>query len=232
MAKQLKQQIVNGRFQPGEKLPSTKELSERFQVGRSSVREALSALKAMGLVDIRQGEGCYVRMINPADIDIPEFDGLLMNPQTVLELLEARMALEVANAAIAARKRTDSDLQTLADVLKKMESHLGDEKVGEMADIAFHQALAQATHNTIMVRLLETISSSMETAIRETRRLFMFADKSVSERLWNEHRAIVDAVANRDADLAQEKMKAHLVHVEQLLNRFYSNTSSPKKSLR
>lgn len=220
IAEQIKQQIVSGALPPGHKLPSTRELTERFQVGRSTMREALSALKAMGLIEIRQGEGCYVRIVESADVPLPEFDSLLMGKQTVLELMEARKALEIANAALAAEKRTDEDLAAFEAVLEMMERNLGDEEQGEVADVRFHLVLSQATHNSIMVRLLESISSQMQIAIRETRRLQMYASAEVSRQLWQEHSAIYEAIRDRDPLRAQEAMRTHLHHVEKVLIRF------------
>lgn len=217
IAEQIEGQITQGTLKPGDKLPSTKELSESFQVGRSTVREALSMLKAKGLLDIRQGGGSFVRKVNPGDIKLPQLEALLMSKQTVLELLEARKALEVANAGLAAEKRTEADLAAFADVLASMEAHLGNEEEGERADVRFHRTLAAATHNSIMVRLLETISGQMELAIRETRRLQMYADKKVSEQLLREHQAVYAAVKGRDAAGAQQAMRNHLYHVEQVL---------------
>lgn len=220
IAEQIKEQIVTGGIKPGEKLPSTKELSERFQVGRSTVREALSALKAMGLVEIHQGEGSYVRRIESQDLGLPEFDSLLMSEETVLELIEARKALEIAGAAMAAEKRTDDDLRKFEAVLKRMEAHLGDETEGERSDIEFHLILAKATHNSIFVRLIDSISSQMQTAIRETRRLEMYANRKVSVQLWQEHQAIYQAIRRGDAEAAQDQMRRHLFHVEQILLKF------------
>lgn len=223
IAERIKEQIVSGGLKPGEKLPSTKELSERFQVGRSTVREALSALKAMGLVEIHQGEGSYVRSIESQDVGLPEFDSLLMSKETVLELIEARKALEIAGAAVAAEKRTDDDLGKFEAVLKRMEEHLGDEEEGERSDIEFHLILAEATHNSIIVRLIDSISSQMQTAIRETRRLEMYANRQVSIQLWQEHQAVYEAIRGRNAAAAQEEMRRHLFHVEQILLKFMNS---------
>ncbi|TVY10442.1 FadR/GntR family transcriptional regulator [Paenibacillus cremeus] len=220
IAEQLKERIVSGELKPGDKLPSTKELSERFQVGRSTIREALSGLKAMGLVESHQGEGSYVRSIEAQDVGLPEFDALLMSRETVLELIEARKALEISNAALAAEKRTEDDLRRFEAVLKRMEEHVGDEVEGERSDIEFHLILAQATHNSIMMRMIDSISSQMQTAIRETRRLQMYASRSVSHQLWREHQAIYEAIRTQQPELAQEEMRRHLFHVEQVLVKF------------
>ncbi|MCZ8524105.1 MULTISPECIES: FadR/GntR family transcriptional regulator [Paenibacillus] len=220
IAEQIKERIVSGQLKPGDKLPSAKELSERYEVGRSTVREALSALKAMGLVEIHQGEGSYVRSIEAGDVGLPEFDYLLMSRDTVMELLEARQALEISNAGLAAVKRTAEDIGKFEEVLLRMEACLGDEVGGERADIAFHVILAEATHNSILVRMIDSISSQMETAIRETRRLQMYGSPEVSRQLLQEHRAVYEAVRDQDPAAAREEMRKHLFHVERVLIRF------------
>ncbi|SDC06320.1 GntR family transcriptional regulator, transcriptional repressor for pyruvate dehydrogenase complex [Paenibacillus sp. UNCCL117] len=220
IADQIKDQITGGQLKPGDKLPSTKELSERFQVGRSTVREALSALKAMGLVEIHQGEGSYVRTIDSVDVDLPEWNSLLMSRETILDLLEARQALEIANAGLAAEKRNEEDLRRFEAVLERMERHLGDEEEGERSDIEFHLTLAQATHNDILARMIDSISSPMQLAIRETRRLQMYGSRAVSEQLWKEHQAVYEAIRDGKAEEAREQMRRHLFHVERVLVTF------------
>jgi GntR family transcriptional regulator, transcriptional repressor for pyruvate dehydrogenase complex len=217
IASQIKDQIMNGKLQPGDKLPSTRELSESFQVGRSTVREALSALKAMGLLEIHQGEGSYVRKIDPADLEMPLLDALVMSKSTILELLEARKSLEVSNAALAAEKRTEEDLWAFEQILELMRTNLDNEAEGEKQDILFHLTLAGATHNSIMKRLLETISAQMELAIRETRRLQVYANKSVLNQLYKEHQEIYEAIRASNPAEAQNKMHQHLFHVERML---------------
>jgi GntR family transcriptional repressor for pyruvate dehydrogenase complex len=203
ITEQLKQRIIDGSLKPGEKLPSTKELSERYGVGRSTTREALSALKAMGLIEIRQGGLSTVRSIQA----------------TLLELLEARKSFEIANARLAAVKREEADLASFRSILAEMEQHIGDESTGERTDLAFHRQLAQATHNSVMAMLFETVSSQMELAIRETRRVEMYANRPVSDRLYQEHRAIYEAVKNGDGQIAEEKMNLHLQHVEMIIHK-------------
>lgn len=217
IAEQIKQHILNGKLTPGQKLPSAKELAESYQVGRSTIREALSALKAMGFIVTRQGEGSYVQS---SDLQIPVFDTLLINKRILTDLIGARKALEISNASLAAENRTEEDLIAFEETLSLMSNHFGDEETGKQADMLFHLTLAKATHNSIMVQLLETISGQMEAAIHETRRIYMYGDESVSKQLWMEHKEIYDAILAQNPDLAQEKMKQHLLHVEQVIAPF------------
>ncbi|MGG1659085.1 FadR/GntR family transcriptional regulator [Brevibacillus sp. NRS-1366] len=224
ITEQLKQLILSGELQPGAKLPSTKELSEQFGVGRSTTREALSALKAMGLIDIRQGGNCTVKSVPFAAQDfLPDLQNLLTNKQTILDLLEARKSLEVSNVAIAALKRDDQDILALENILQEMAQHAGDEEIGERTDLLFHLTLAKATHNSIMVRLFETISTQMEIAIRETRRVEIYSNRSVSEQFYQEHQAIFEAIKAKEPELAQSRMKDHLLHVETILMKYLTD---------
>jgi GntR family transcriptional repressor for pyruvate dehydrogenase complex len=214
---QVKQLILDGKLKVGDKLPSTKQMSEQFGVGRSTTREALSALKAMGLIDIRQGGGCRVIRNAPVEMELPELASLRLNRETVLELLEAREALEVSGAAIAAVKRTDEDLKQLGDLIEEMKRTVGDETEGERLDLQFHLTLAKATHNSIMVRLFESIMNYIETAIHDIRRVELYASEAVAERLYKEHSAIYEAIEQQDAECAADRMKQHLQHIESIV---------------
>jgi GntR family transcriptional repressor for pyruvate dehydrogenase complex len=227
IAEQIKQQIVSGRLQPGQKLPSTRELTESYQVGRSTMREALSMLKAMGLIEIRQGEGCFVRGMDDRELEVPQFEHLFTSMNAVFDLLEARKALETANAGLAATKRDNIDLERLEHILADMDSELGTEAVGEKQDMRFHLALAEATHNPIMVKLLETISAQVEVTIRETRRLLLYRNTSLTQRFWVEHKAIFEAIRDRDAARAQVEMERHLLYVEQQIREYLKGKTKP-----
>src|SRR5262249_54459407 len=159
----------------GDKLPSTKEMSEQFGVGRSTTREALSALKAMGYIEIRQGGGCRVISSAPSPVELPELQTLRMNRETLLELLEARQSLEVSNAAIAAEKASEEDIAQLQSLVLEMEAAIGDDLEGERTDLLFHLTLARATHNSILLRLFESIIGQLETVIRDIRRVQIYA---------------------------------------------------------
>ncbi|MEK0315908.1 FadR/GntR family transcriptional regulator [Cohnella sp. 56] len=226
IALQIRRQIEDGRLKPGDKLPSTREISEQFGVGRSTTREALSALKAMGLIDIRQGGGCRVaaappdpQRAAPEAAGPPELLSLRDGRKTLLELLEVRQTLEVSIASIAAAKRTAEDLAALRALLKEMEAGIGDDIEGERTDLEFHMLLARATRNEIMISLFASITGQMERAIRDIRRVELYASRSVARRLYEEHSAILEAVAEQEPLAASLRMNEHLAHVERMLLR-------------
>lgn len=217
VADQLIQQIKNGSLKPGDKLASVEQLAESFHVSRSAIREALSALKAMGLIEIRQGEGTYVRQYDPRIWSSTLSHALLMNPEDVRQLFEIRRLLETGSAAFAARRRTEGDLDRLRRILDEMEQHVHDHTRGEQLDWSFHLTIAQATRNEMLVSLMNSVSKMIVAAMQEARQQGLFTERSVVVRLSREHRAIYDAIAKQDAEQARVRMLDHLNGVEQLL---------------
>ena len=220
IAQQIKEMIMQGQLKLGDKLPSTKELSERFGVGRSTMREALSALKAMGLIEIRQGGASRVIREAPSEVTLPEWTSLRMNRTTLLELMEVRQSLEISIASIAARKRTPEDLAQLQRIMQDMESSVGNDAEGERTDLAFHELLVQATHNAIMVQTCDSIRNAMEMMIRDIRRAELYANQEVAVQLLKEHKVIYEAILSGDPVRASEAMREHLEHVESILIKY------------
>ncbi|MEC2126594.1 FadR/GntR family transcriptional regulator, partial [Bacillus paranthracis] len=126
--------IKNGTLKPGDKLLPVHQLAEQFQVGRSAVREALSALRAMGLIEMKQGEGTYVKNFDSSSLTKSLNNRLLMKKEDILNLLEVRKVLEVGAVRAAAAKRTEDNLQNMKHWLDEMAKSVGDEKAGEKAD--------------------------------------------------------------------------------------------------
>lgn len=214
----LKQEIEQGLHQPGDKLPSVVQLSERFGVGRSTVREALSALKAMGWLDIRQGGGTYVKA-NAAVAGDDLLADWMANASSLLQLIEVRRVLETGVASLAARNRTPTDIDALREAVDRMANVLADEQASEQADTAFHLLLAEATHNPLLVDLTRSLSDRLQTSMRDTRTIWFFADHRSASALQQEHAGIAEAVAAGDERLAAERMERHLAKVEAVLRK-------------
>ncbi|WP_194950186.1 FadR/GntR family transcriptional regulator [Anoxybacillus flavithermus] len=214
--------IQTGQLKPGDKLDSVQQLAENFQVGRAAIREALTALRAMGLIEMKQGEGTYVREFDPAMLSFPISAALLMNKEDVAHLLEVRKLLEVGAAGLAARKRTEEDLRAMQSALAQMREVIGDEELGEKADFLFHMAIATATKNPLLVSLMNNVSGMMMETMRETRRIWLFAKQTTTEQLLEDHIAIFEAIREQNIELAQERMKDHLGHVEKVLSDYIS----------
>ncbi|KFZ42291.1 GntR family transcriptional regulator [Anoxybacillus sp. KU2-6(11)] len=222
VAEAILHMIQTGQLKPGDKLDSVQQLAENFQVGRAAIREALTALRAMGLIEMKQGEGTYVREFDPAMLSFPISAAVLMNKEDVAHLLEVRKLLEVGAAGVAAKRRTDEDLRAMQSALTQMREAIGDEELGEKADFLFHMAIAAATKNPLLVSLMNNVSGMMMETMRETRRIWLFAKQATTEQLLEDHIAIFEAIREQDAELAQERMKDHLGHVEKVLAHYIS----------
>ncbi|MCP3032277.1 FadR family transcriptional regulator [Halobacillus sp. A1] len=211
----LLESLKNGELKPGDKLDSVEHLAKSFNVGRSAIREALSALRAMGILEMRQGEGTYVKAFDVSRFSLPVSVAFLMKREDVKDLLEVRHILEVGAAASAAVHHREEDLEALEAALSAMEKAKGDGELGEQADLDFHVALVHATHNAMLIHLMQSVSEIMVQAMRETRKLLH--TKEGTERLLEEHRQIFTAIAERDEMKARQMMYEHLRNVEQSL---------------
>ncbi|MBM6647566.1 FadR family transcriptional regulator [Bacillus mycoides] len=209
--------IKNGTLKPGDKLLPVHQLAEQFQVGRSAVREALSALRAMGLIEMKQGEGTYVRNFDPSSLTKSLNNKLLMKKEDILNLLEVRKVLEVGAVRAAAAKRTEANLQNMKHWLDEMEKSIGDEKAGEKADFHFHMGIAESSHNNILLELMNHVSEMIAETIGESRRIILYGEQTTSERLLEEHQSIYNAVLKQDVELAQQAMLNHLTNVEHIV---------------
>ena len=214
---ELKREIETGERVPGDKLASVVELAERFGVGRSTVREALSALKAMGWLDIRQGGGTYVKSPPPGNGTGDALADWMTNAQSLLQLVEVRRVLETGNASLAARNHSDADAEALRAAVRRMEEVLSDESAGEQADTAFHLLLAESTHNPLLIDLTRSLSDKLQNGMRDTRTLWFYADLRSAEALLQEHIGIMEAVTLREERLAADRMERHLAKVETVL---------------
>jgi DNA-binding FadR family transcriptional regulator len=197
---QLREQIASGTWPIGERIPPESELVERLQVGRGTVREAIKALAHIGLLEVRQGDGTYVKSRS-------ELGGVLrrrMLNVTDIHVHEVRRALEVEGARLAAKRRTDEDLAAMTaalderDVQAKSAKELGryDESWGVPwveADVRFHQAVVAASHNPMLIEMYLEMNAELSAS------LLSFAEQEDHEPfLVRGHRTLVDAIRARD----------------------------------
>lgn len=222
--------IRSGQLKPGDKLDSVQQLAENFHVGRSAIREALSALRAMGLIEIRQGEGTYVREFETEQISFPLSTAILMNVHDTAHLLEVRKILEAGTVFSAAKKRTEKQLQTMREALEEMKRANGDEELGEKADLQFHMAIAESSHNPLLISLMNHVSGLMGETMKETRRLWLYSKQTTTARLHDEHYAIYQAIQEQDAEEARNLMLNHIESVEDILHK-YINQAKTKPTL-
>ncbi|WP_255726768.1 FadR/GntR family transcriptional regulator [Sporosarcina sp. ACRSM] len=222
VAEALHEMIRTGQLKPGDKLESVQQLAENFQVSRSATREALSALKAMGLVEMKQGEGTFVKQFEAEQLIFPLSTAILMNKQDISHLLEVRKIIETGTAASAANNRNTEDLAIMAEALEEMkQAGTSDEELGEKADLKFHLALSAASRNPILSTLLDQVSELMVETMKETRRIWFFSKQTTIEKLYQEHLKIYQAIVEKDEEKARKAMMSHIENVENILKKYF-----------
>lgn len=227
VAETIYEMIRSGELKPGQKLDSVQALAKNFQVGRSAIREALTSLRAMGLIDMKQGEGTFVKEFAPEQINFPLSTAILMNRDDIFNLLEVRKIMELGAAAAAAKRRTKRQLDIMEQAIEEMRASHGNEQLGEGADLQFHLAIAEGTQNSLLVSLMNHVSGLMEETMKETRRVWLFSKQTSLERLADEHFSIYKAIKDQDPDKARHFMKIHIENVEAILQKYYQQSKYP-----
>lgn len=185
--------LIHKELKPGDKIPTENELVAMLKVGRSSVREAIKVLQAMGVVEVRRGDGTYVSSKASGNAVNPMLYQLLLERGTMEDLLELRVMFEPAFALLAARKATEEDFEKIKAAQQHCEKlalenkHTGDD------DIAFHTAILHATHNPYVIRIGELILKMFVESISRS-------STQCPSTVIEDHRRICDALLCRDAD--------------------------------
>ncbi|GER67088.1 HTH-type transcriptional regulator LutR [Weizmannia acidilactici] len=220
VANEIIEMIQKGELKPGDKLDPVPLLAEKFSVGRSAIREALMSLRALGYIELKQGEGTFVRNFDASGITYPISQAVLMDKEDVTHLLEVRKILEAGIAAMAAEKRTSSDLEEMHQALKEMKNATGNEELGEQADLDFHLALVRATRNPLLAQLMNQVSDTLVKAMKETRRILLFSNPSTFGALFEQHALILREIETRNPEKARHAMLSHLQFVEKNLEDY------------
>jgi DNA-binding FadR family transcriptional regulator len=200
---QLKEQITSGSWRLHAKIPTETVLAEQLGVGRNTVREAVRALTHAGLLDCRQGDGTYVRATS-------ELSGAMarrLRTAEHLEILEVRRALEVEAAKLAAVRRTEGDIELIEAALLRREQAWVEAEVDAFveADLAFHVAVVEATHNRVLIELYKDFSAALRASIA--------AAGAPLENGHIPHDAIARAIASGDASAAERAGHACMEHI-------------------
>jgi GntR family transcriptional repressor for pyruvate dehydrogenase complex len=206
--------ILSGEVSPGDYLPPEQALSQKLGIGRNTLREAISILQAKGLVERQHGLG--LRVIDRSQQAASEMLALMMqrNGAAAEDLLEVRRFYEVPAAACAAERANSEEMGAIRQALDAMRAPGVTKEEGAEADLEFHLAVARATHNVVLVSIVETIRSLLREAI-----LLTMKNGFNPEYLHGRHVAIVEAIEQRDARRAAQAMEAHLHSTERLLRR-------------
>ena len=212
IVRQVKQLIAEGRLKSGDQLPPERDLAEKFVVSRTSVREALRALESLGFVEIRPGEGTFVREMSVDSLVGPLALVMTAQREAIGELFEARRVLEPAIASLAASRATPEEVQEMKRILDDQANEIGDGKTGLAQDAAFHEAIGTAAHNRAITRivhaLMDLLTQSREESLNTPGR---------PTRSHQDHLRILQAIERRDGAAAHQAMLDHVIAVEALV---------------
>lgn len=208
----LREEITSGRLAPGVRLPTEQEMMTSFGVSRTVIREAVSALKADGLVITRQGSGAFVasdRGRRPFRIDPDQLDSI----HDVMHLMELRASVELDAAGLAAERRQGENLREIQDALLQIDEAISQGDAAIAADYAFHHAIARATNNPYHLKFLEFLGNF--TIPRQRIRIDVQTPEEQAaylHKVQTEHRKIYDAIKAQDADAAREAARRHCMN--------------------
>lgn len=212
---QLKNQLLNGAWKPGEKLPSENQLCETFGVSRVTVRAALQQLQILGMVETKHGGGTYVLEL-PAIIAINNLQpAILINRNhDIITVLEYRKIIEKGTIGIAVEKLRDKDLEYLEDTYQTMLASVNDHTSFAQADFKFHLRIAEIANNPIINNLYHLINQIMTASMAD------IVDLLGCEMGLYYHRRLIDALRARDKPTCESEMEKHIdVTIQAILNK-------------
>ena len=205
LVRELTAELNTGAYPVGARLPAERELAQKYNVSRPTVREAIIALEVQGLVEVRVGSGAYV-------VRLPGGEGQPGFAVSAFELTEARLLFEGEAAALAATQVTDEDLAEIAALVEAIARDNNDPAGTDQADRAFHLAIARATRNAAIhdaiERLWDLRATSPEAALLHEK-----ARTANIRPVVDEHTAILEALRAHDPAAARAAMRAHLSQV-------------------
>jgi DNA-binding FadR family transcriptional regulator len=213
VAEQIEKRILDGELRSGDRLPTERHLAEQFHVSRTAVREAMKILAQKGLVDMRPGRGTIV--IDGADAAMQDSIDLVMKLKLgevggSNSLVEVREILEVEIAALAAARATEKEIAAMREAVKIMDESLDDADAFIAADNRFHEALAQATQNTLIFILVNSIVNLLSEQRKQ-----IFDVEGGPQRGQIHHKRILESVIRRDPQAARDAMRSHLRQVRE-----------------
>ncbi len=216
VVEQIETMIIDGILKEGMKLPSERELAETMNVSRPKLREALQMLEDRDLVTVRRGEGTFIapligRAMSPALLALYS-----RHNRAFYDYLEYRRAQETFAARLAAERATQSDRDRLRDILARMQTawEADDFEASQAADIKFHAAIVDASQNTTLIHMMASIYDLTKQGLFYNRKFLRTMD-GTGERLLQQHKDIVDAILDGDADRAEQAARVHMDFVEE-----------------
>ena len=215
IAHRLEQLILDGDYKPGQKIPSERKLTERLGVSRSLVREALKELQGRGVIKTQHGKGSFVSDILPVVADESVLMRLFQDhSRTLYDLLEVREQLEGQAAKLAAERGTEQDFYQITKAMQALEA--SDALVNASLDHDFHRAIAEASHNPVLIHVLNSLKELTLQSVQVT--LSNLSHRNpIKKKIDQHHRQIYNAILSRQPQWAMKAAASHVHHVRMSL---------------
>ncbi len=201
---------IDKRFRPGDQLPNENDLSKELNVSRTTLRAAIRSLVTNGILEIKRGKGTFVT----AKANAQEYQQLseLITISDIRDLFEMRLIFEPENAYLAAKRATKRELETILEYGKQVEQKIlkGEDRTKE--EQAFHEAIAKATHNTFMNKMIPIIFQGIRSGV-----LLLQKNQALSQKNVSDDRMIMEFLQQRNAEGARTAMRLHIIHAMQEL---------------
>lgn len=196
---------IEKRFSVGDKLPNELDLAEELNVSRTTLREAIRILVALDILEIQRGKGTYVKEnAFKKQQDLEQLSNIKVNAK---DLYEMRLIFEPEAAYYAALRATDSEIKRIIEFGKKVEKEISNHQDRTDDEHSFHKAIAQATHNEFMNKLMPILYQAISKGVY----LSLQSDKTIEDTI-NDHRMIMEFLEQRNAEGAKNAMKIHIMH--------------------
>lgn len=231
--RELESLILDGILSPGQQLPPERELAKQFDVSRPSVREAIQRLEAKGLLTRRQGGGTFVNENLSSNLSDPLLNLLSSRADTQRDLLETRHALEGISAYFAALRGTKEDFERISQCHQAMNESLQAEDIEAEAKavMEFLTAIAEASHNVVLLHIVKSLSPLLEQNVLQN--LKLLSEREDALQKLNEHRAkIVNAIVSGEPEKASEMSHTHLAFIDETLSDLTQEQGRRARSLR
>ena len=207
--KQINNLIIEEKLRPGDRLMGEREMAGELGVSRTTLREALRTMEFLGWVEIKPGGGTFIRDAQLNEVISPLALALSVEPTRIEELWETRITLEVECAGLAALRASEDDLQQISHALRDMNSNQEDLDAYAKADMRFHYLVTQASHNSMMNRLLQTFVAHILELIKKAGPL-RFSHDIGGLCTLQEHIFIYDAIVSHNSEQSRILMRKHL----------------------
>lgn len=217
--------LREGTFKPGSKLPSQNELVEQLGVSRTGVREALQMMAAMQLIEIRQGLGCFVKRVSPDCIINPDVLSILLEKETLLQVIETRKIIESGTAALASERGKTEDFWLMEDILTQIDRQIQRNESVAQAAAEFHFAVAKATHNEVLAKLVQSFTHLMTRAgaLLEAR---LESEASFKQNELTSHQELYRIIRQGDPEKSRIAMLDHIAVSESKIVEVFEQASA------